>query len=129
MSDVSILIISDEEATRESLQYILNEEGYSCFTSPDFKKALRLLQMKSADIVLFDCQKLGSNSINVIGKLKKVNPEIIIVILTSYSDADFAFQALRMGAECFLFKPVDFDELLNVLKFSALKNTFPKNDN
>lgn len=117
MSDLSILIISDEDATRESLQYILNEEGYSCFTSPDSKKALRLLQMKPADIVVFDCQMPGRNSNDVIVKLKKANPETIIIIITSYSDADFAFEALRMRAEWYLFKPIDFDELLNRLEF------------
>lgn len=116
MSDLSVLIISDEEAIRESLQFVLNEEGYSCFTSPNFKNAMQLLQGNSADIVLLDCRIPRSNSINIIRELKKIIPEVPIIIITSYADSEFAYRALQNGASHNLFKPLDFDELMGLLK-------------
>lgn len=112
----TILIIDDEETIRESLQYVLSEEGYTCLAVSNGLEAEQIMQKEKTDLIILDYQSPKFNRIQMIEKLRNLNPDVLILVITSYSDSEMAYKSLYAGADNILLKPVDFDELTTLLK-------------
>lgn len=107
-----ILIIDDESAILDTLNLILDYEGYSVETSTSAKTGLKLLESETFDLLIVDIQMPEMSGFEVITKVKEYNPSLNIIVITAHSSIDNAIKATRLGAFDFLEKPIDRDKLL-----------------
>lgn len=112
----SILISDDEQAIRESLYLFLKEEGYDCQSAKDGGETIDKACSKQFDLVILDLNMPRSHGLVALKKIKECHPKTIVIILTSYYDIEDAAIALKLGASKLLLKPIDFDELLDIIE-------------
>lgn len=113
---LKILIVDDEEIVRESLSAWLIEDGYDVHAVESGKKALEEIKTNSYEIMLIDLKMPEMDGLQLMQEVKKVNPDIIMIIITAYATVDTAVKAMKEGAYDYLVKPFDPDELSLVIK-------------
>ena len=122
MPDVTkphILVIDDELSMLELLEIILNKEGYQVTCADSGKQAISLLQKGSYDLLLCDIKLGDINGIEVLKHAKAKNPETVVIMISAYSSAENAVEAMNEGAYDYVPKPFDNEELKYTVK-SAL---------
>jgi DNA-binding NtrC family response regulator len=110
-----ILFADDEAHLRDLMQMELPRLGHEVTVCPDGGSALRALEKGSYDAALLDLRMPGMTGIEVLGKIRQLNPETQVVILTGHATVDTAVQALRLGAFDYLTKPCKWAELEVIL--------------
>ncbi|MFZ2323637.1 MAG: sigma-54 dependent transcriptional regulator [Ignavibacteriaceae bacterium] len=111
MKDYSILVVDDEEAQRSVLKGYLEKKGYKIFSASSGNDGIKAVQNNLIDIVLSDFKMPDITGLEVLERVKKINPEISFVILTAYGTVENAVKAMQLGAFDYISKPVDLDEL------------------
>jgi DNA-binding NtrC family response regulator len=122
MQSKAILIIDYEKAVRDSLQLVMREEGYTCFTSKDEAGALKALETENIGIVILDSEFAVKT--NLLKCIKDQKQFLKSIVLASYVSLETCRLALMKEADEFLLKPLDFDDLIalvNKLKSSLKK--------
>ncbi len=116
----SILIVDDEKDTRELMARALGVD-YQVTTAPDAELAIKALEADpSIALMLSDVRMPGADGIQLLKAAKKMRPQLACILLTAFGTVDLAVEAMKDGADDFLTKPVDLDQLdLRVAK--ALK--------
>ncbi len=110
----SILILDKEEAIRDSLQMLLQEEGYDCFVPKDDADSKEYLNRENIDIVIACSQLIFGSSL--IHEVKQEFPSVKVIAITSYLTYETCyFELMELADECIL-EPIDFDELLGIIK-------------
>lgn len=127
-SDVKILIVDDEQIVRDSLTHWFEEDGYQVSSAADAFDVLKDLQPGKYDIMLVDIKMPKMNGLELLGKVKEIDPECIIIIITAYASVPSAVQALKNGAFDYVTKPIDPDELSHLIK-NAIKQKSLKQEN
>jgi DNA-binding NtrC family response regulator len=120
MSRNKVLVVDDEKNQRETYTLILEDDGYAVTTAQSGEQALRLARENDFDLVLTDYKMAGMDGLTLLSELLKIDPSIIVVMMTAHGSVDSVKEALRGGAFDYLGKPVDRDELLRVVQ-SALE--------
>jgi DNA-binding NtrC family response regulator len=121
MISYRILIVDDEKSQRDMLSGSLEKEGYSVATAESGFEAIGLCEDKYFEVALIDLKMPGMDGIELLKKLKEINPEIQVIIMTAYGTIETAVEAMKLGAYHYVNKPINLDELkLNVKK--ALEN-------
>ncbi|HTG14703.1 MAG TPA: sigma-54 dependent transcriptional regulator [Blastocatellia bacterium] len=120
MSRNKVLVVDDEKNQRETYTIILEADGYAVTTAQSGEQALRLAKENDFDLVLTDYKMAGMDGLTLLSELLKIDPSIIVVMMTAHGSVDSVKEALRGGAFDYLGKPVDRDELLRVVQ-SALE--------
>jgi two-component system nitrogen regulation response regulator NtrX len=115
MKSQSILIVDQQEVVRDSLQLILSEEGFRCYTSCNAKKAQKVLTTKPIELIIVDSQLLDRNGLFSFLKVKY--PVVKIIVMSSYVEIEVTQKALIDGAHDFVIKPLDFKELIDKINF------------
>src|SRR3954464_15678514 len=110
-----ILFADDEAHLRDLMQMELPRLGHEVTVCPDGASALRALEKGSYDAALLDLRMPGMTGIEVLGKIRQLNPDTQVVILTGHATVDTAVQALRLGAFDYLTKPCKWAELEVIL--------------
>jgi len=108
------MIIDDEPIVRAGLRYLLPWSEYNfeiCAEGVDGKDGLKKLLEYSPDLVLVDIKMPGMNGLELIREAKKQDFDGKFIILTGYSDFEFAKSAISLGVRAYLLKPIDEDEL------------------
>ena len=111
MKEYHILIIDDEQTQREVLTGYLNKKGYHILNAESGEEGIKLVSQNPVDIVLSDFKMPDRTGLEVLEEVKRINPEISFVIITAYSTVENAVKAMRLGANDYISKPVDLDEL------------------
>ena len=112
-SGVSILVIDDEAAIRESLEVLLGLEGYSVRMASDGEQGLRVLELENFDLVLLDLRAPRPKwSRASAPRSKSGNLSFPSIMITAYGTVDNVVEAVRAGAENFVQKPWDNEKLL-----------------
>ncbi len=106
-----ILIVDDEAAMRESLKDWLMEDGYEVNSAESGETALKMAAERNWDIVLLDLKMPGMDGIETLEKIKEINPDTEVLMMTAYATVDTAVQAMKEGAFDYLVKPFDPDEV------------------
>ena len=116
----SILIVDDEKDTRELMARALGVD-YRVTTAPDAEQAIKALEADPSIVLLLsDVRMPGADGIQLLKAAKKLRPQLACILLTAFGTVDLAVEAMKDGADDFLTKPVDLDQLdLRVAK--ALK--------
>jgi DNA-binding NtrC family response regulator len=115
-----ILIVDDEDAARKGLGQILEEDGYEVMLAANGEEALRLAAQESPDVMLTDLKMPGIDGQELLARVRQGYPEVSVVIMTAHGTIRSAVRALREGAEDYLTKPIEVEELEHLLE-SVLK--------
>ena len=118
MQKNKILVVDDEHLIRWSLEQNLKKQGYDVTTAGSGEDALRLLQEESPDLVLLDVQLPGMNGMEVLERIKELDEEVIVIMVTALGVLETAVMAMRLGAYDYINKPFNLDELAIVIKKS-----------
>jgi PleD family two-component response regulator len=109
-----VLVVEDDEATRSALRALLDDAGYTCDEAPDGERAVAAVRDSRFDLVLLDLGLPGMSGADVHSQLRQ-DPRtrfLPIVFLTAYPDRQVKLEQLEAGAEDFIAKPYDAEELL-----------------
>ncbi len=116
MNKLSILIIDDEESQLHSLKSFLQRRNYDVTTANDGKSGFDKIKSNQYDIVLTDFRMPNWDGFTVLKNIKEFNPEIEVVVMTAYGSVEDAVKLMKTGAYDYLSKPIDLDELENLLE-------------
>ena len=97
----TLLIVDDEEGPRQSLRSIFKDE-YNILLAGDGATAIELAQNNNVDVAVLDVRLVGMSGIEVLERLRDVNPKIDVVIMTAFESIDTMRQALRLGARDYI---------------------------
>jgi len=115
-SSLQILIIEDEKVQREQLEGFLRRQGYRVKSAEDGQAGLAKFKEEAFDLVLTDYRMAGLDGIQLLKEVKRLNPEVAVVLLTAYGTVGTAVQAMKEGAYDYLTKPIDLDELILLIQ-------------
>lgn len=107
-----ILVVDDEEIIRDSLFYILEKEGYEVDKAENGKIAYDKMIANHFDLVITDLEMPVMRGTKLLEKIKTLNIQTSVIVITAFGSLDTAITALRNGASDYILKPVEFDELL-----------------
>lgn len=108
-----ILLIDDEEANVRLLSMSLRSDGHDVVTALNGEEGLKIFQRENPKLVLTDIKMPGMDGIEVLQRIKELDPDAEVIIITGHGDIDNAIEALKLGASDFISKPVR-DEVLSV---------------
>jgi DNA-binding NtrC family response regulator len=111
-----VLIVEDDEVFLRPLRRALELEGFEVLTAGSGEEALDLLKREDVDLALTDQRLPGMDGVQVVRQLKTEHPEIGVVVMTAYGTIGAAVEATRLGAEDYLVKPFEPEEILLVLR-------------
>ena len=107
----SILIVDDDEMMQETLSSVLRKGGYEIFSVPSGNEALSLIKKNIIDLVLLDMKLPDADGLEIQKKIKALDTEILVIIMTAYSDVQTAVSAMKSGAYHYINKPFELEEL------------------
>jgi DNA-binding NtrC family response regulator len=111
-ADIGILVVDDELIVRESLSKWFKEDGYRVDAAPSAADALKKLQNHARwNIMLVDIKMPGMDGIELLGRVKEIDRNIVVIIITAFAAVDTAVKALKQGAYDYITKPIDPDYL------------------
>jgi len=108
----NILIVDDEKNYPRIIGEILQEEGYTSLTASSGMEALDILNNELIDLVLTDVKMPGMGGIQLLEKIKKIKPDIPVIIMTAYGSVEKAVEAMHKGAYTFILKPFENQTLI-----------------
>ena len=107
----SILIVDDDEVMQQTLSDVLKRKGYEIFSVGGGNGALSIIKKNIIDLVLLDMRLPDVDGIEVLKKVKELDTEILVIMMTAYSDVQTAVSAMKSGAYHYINKPFELDEL------------------
>jgi DNA-binding NtrC family response regulator len=110
-----ILVVDDEANARMALAELLREEGFDIETAADAFKALGKFEAFTPHVVITDLKMPGMDGIDLVKKLRASDDAPAVIVMTAFGAVESAIEAMRAGAEEYLTKPLNFDELLVVV--------------
>ena len=110
-----ILVIDDNSAVVDILATCLGGEGHTVLSALTSDEGLKLVVLFRPDLVLLDVALPGMNGIEVLKRIRSINPIARVIMVTGNTDPQLARQALELGAVAYIDKPFDFDYLKRVV--------------
>jgi two-component system nitrogen regulation response regulator NtrX len=112
----SILVVDDEAGVRGSLVGILGDEGYAVEAVESGERALGVLENRRYDLLLLDVWLPGMDGLEVLARVRTLDPEVPVVVISGHGSIETAVKAVRMGAQDFVEKPLALEKTLLVVK-------------
>ncbi|GJQ47399.1 MAG: sigma-54-dependent Fis family transcriptional regulator [Candidatus Jettenia sp. AMX1] len=112
----NLLLVDDDKNTLDGLVKILMHDGYTVSGAVSGYDALNLLSRKNFDIIVTDMKLPGMGGISLIHEIRKREESAAIVVITAYSSVKTAVEAIKCGADDYLTKPINIEELKVVLE-------------
>jgi DNA-binding NtrC family response regulator len=128
MSSARILIAEDDDASRQLLIDYLQQEGYEVEGVPDGEAALSKIQSQITDVLITDLKMPKLDGMSLLSKVKRENPAIAVLVMTGYASVNTAVKAMKLGAEDYITKPVNLEEL-RILLHKAIEKQAIKSEN
>lgn len=121
----SVLIVDDEQSIVQSLSGLLSDEGFEVSTAVNGYDALKAIESQSPDLVLLDIWMPGMDGIETLKEIKKINPQIQVIIITGHGTIETAVKATKLGAFDLVEKPLSIDKIIlsinNALNYQRLE--------
>jgi DNA-binding NtrC family response regulator len=111
-----ILIVDDEKIVRESLYHWFDDDDYQVDTAEDGETALQKYEKEKFDLLLVDMKMPGMSGLDLLSKIKAIDKDALIILITAFASVPTAITALKNGAYDYVTKPVDPDELAHLVK-------------
>lgn len=111
-----LLIVDDQYGIRILLNEVFQREGYTTFQAANGVQALEVVQKHKPDLVLLDMKIPGMDGIEILKRIKEINQQIKVIIMTAYGELDMIQETKDLGAIMHFAKPFDIDELREAVK-------------
>jgi DNA-binding NtrC family response regulator len=118
----SILVIDDEAGIRETLETLLELEGYQVEVAVDGEAGLLRIEQRAYDLVLLDLALPGKNGIEILSLIRARAPELPVIMLTAYGTVENVVDAIHAGAQNFVQKPWDNEKLLADIRVAIARS-------
>jgi len=118
-----ILIVDDEQSMREMLAILLKKEGLDVRSAGSRSEAAETLRRGPVDLVLTDVKLPDGDGLEILRHVKSGSPETAVVVMTAYGTSEMAVAARKLGAEAYILKPFDVDELRIVVRDALAHRT------
>lgn len=116
MKRIKVLLVDDEIDFSRVLACRLERRGVDVSTASCANEAMETLRLKVMDVVLLDVKMPGRDGIRLLGEIKRLYPQIGVLMLTAHISPDLVISCQAMGASEYLLKPIDADELIVKIK-------------
>ncbi|MCK4339783.1 MAG: sigma-54-dependent Fis family transcriptional regulator, partial [Candidatus Cloacimonetes bacterium] len=113
---IRILVVDDEQIMRDSLSDWLRLDGYEVEAVEDGYKALEKVKKESWDVLFIDLKMPRMDGIEVMQKVKEINKDIPVIIITAYATVDTAVKAMKEGAYEYIVKPFNPEEISIIIR-------------
>jgi len=110
------LIVDDDESIRKVLKAILEEKGYRVDTADSGKKAIEKTEKAFYNLALIDIRLPDIEGVKLLSKIKETTPKMRKVIITGYPSLQNAVEAVNKGADAYIIKPLNIDEVLALIE-------------
>lgn len=127
MRKYSILIVDDEINVTRLLEKVFLKEGYITYIAGSGNDALNVIECHAVDVVITDIKMPGISGIELLKKIKDIDPSIKIIMITAFATIDTAIETLKLGACDYITKPFNLDEIL--LAVQKVQETINESDN
>ncbi len=128
MKPESILVVDDEEVMRDVLQSLLVKAGYEVMLAKDGAEGLALARRHAFDAAIVDVMMPEIGGLDLLEELKKVDPDVVVLMITAYASVETAITAMKKGAFDYVAKPFKHEEVLHILA-NALKQRRLQDEN
>jgi len=116
MKGYKVLIVEDDQKMNQALLHIISKEGYSAQSVDSGEKALEQIKNTQFDLIISDLKLPGIDGRQLLKATKKYDTHILFVIITAYGTVDTAVSAMKEGAEDYILKPFEIEELRLIIK-------------
>ncbi|MCB1034101.1 MAG: sigma-54-dependent Fis family transcriptional regulator, partial [Acidobacteria bacterium] len=116
MGEQRILVVEDRDSLRKLLGRALSDEGYRAVEASDGEQAEALLHREPFDLVVTDLRLPGASGLDVLAVSRRLQPRAPVIVMTAYGTVSDAVEAMKLGAFDFLEKPVEVDDLLDLVE-------------
>ena len=113
---IAVLLIDDEIAYVNVLTNRLSKRGFDVGKASNGSEAFQILRQRSFDVAVLDLKMADMDGIEVLKILKKMAPELVVIMLTGHGSAKAAQDGIRHGAYDYLTKPCELDELIQKIE-------------
>lgn len=110
-----VLIVDDAPDTLEIIQKLLHFEGYEVITARTGEEGVKKVEDEKPEVVLMDISLPGIDGNEALKRIRRINPNQFVIMLTAYATVDNAIQALKEGAQDFLKKPFENEHLIHIV--------------
>ena len=117
-----ILVVDDEKRIRDGCYKVLTEEGFEVARAETGEVGIRMIEETHYDIVLLDLKMPGLSGFDVLGNVKALHPDTVIIVITGYATLDHSIEAMKKGAFDFIPKPFSPEQLRAVVS-KAIEHT------
>lgn len=117
-----ILVVDDEYLICELLHEFLSMQGYQVTTATNGQEAISKFDEIKPNVVILDIKMPGVSGIEVLRKINKMNSDTTIIMLSAFGGSNIVKESLLIGANYYLEKPIDFEQLKNLLIALQKKN-------
>ena len=93
-----VLVVDDERSMRELLSIMLRRDGHEVLLAEDGAVAVDLLQRERVDVLITDIRMPQVSGVDVLREAKRIDPDVISIVMTAFASTDTAVEALRLGA-------------------------------
>jgi two-component system, NtrC family, response regulator len=114
--NLSILIIDDDDSLRRVMQMQLEEAGYQVILAADERQGLSMAEEHSPTLIITDLKMPGGSGMNVLKTIHSEHPETSVVIMTAFGTVQTAVEAMKQGAYDYITKPIDYEQLVLIVK-------------
>ncbi|MDP4084231.1 MAG: response regulator [Bacillota bacterium] len=111
-----ILIVDDQFGIRILLNEVFQKEGYNTFQAANGVQALDIVKKHDPDLVLLDMKIPGMDGIEILKRMKVIDPDIRVIIMTAYGELDMIQEAKELGAITHFAKPFDIDDIREAVR-------------
>lgn len=115
-TSAKILIVDDEPNIRKVLARLMSKEAYLPVECEDGPSALKSIRMEPPEVVLLDLRMPGMDGMQVLRQIKKLDPDLPVVIITANANVHGSVDAMRQGAHDYLAKPFEHNEVIRIVR-------------
>ena len=126
-SNATILIVDDEKTVRRGLLKCLTRKGFYCEEAGDADEALECLENKAAELVILDIMMPGTSGSELLPRLRESFPDTAVVMATAVVDPDTIVKCMKDGAQDYITKPFDINQLVNNIEMVLEKRRLELN--
>ena len=112
----NILIVDDEQSYRQLLSLVFESDGHTVRTAMNGRQALESLQAEPADVIISDVKMPDIDGIEMLRAIRETLPDLGVVLMTAFASVETAREAFKLGADDFIQKPFDVEELKLIVK-------------
>jgi DNA-binding NtrC family response regulator len=122
MMPENILIVDDEEHIRKIMSIMLGKRNYHCKLAASGEEALAMVEKESFDAVFTDLKMPGLDGLELLGRLKENDPDLVVIVVTAFASMETAILAMKAGAYDYIAKPFNEEEIILVLEKGLERN-------